>query len=86
MKLKIYSIKDLAAQAFGRPMYLQSTGVALRTVTDEVNRSDDTNNLYRHPADFELYHHGEFDEDTGKFETHDPVLVTRCVDLVTKSA
>jgi len=35
---------------------------------DEVNREDTNNTMYHHPEDFALYHLGEFDDNTGKFE------------------
>ena len=64
----VVSVKDNAAEAFGRPMYLQSIGVAIRSFTDEVNREDKDNNLYHHPDDFDLYDFGVFDDSIGKFE------------------
>lgn len=85
MKLKIYSIKDLAAQAYGRPMFFQTTGLAHRSFADEVNRADDNNMLHKHPADFELYHIGDYNEDDASFETHAPVLVVRALDVSTRS-
>ena len=51
----IVSVRDTAAEAFGRPMYLQSLGVAIRSFTDEVNREDKDNQLFNHPDDFDLY-------------------------------
>lgn len=71
MKLIICSVKDRAADAFGRPMFVPSTGVAIRSFTDEVNRADKDNQLFNHPDDFDLYDHGIFDDQTGKFELHE---------------
>jgi len=71
MKLIICSVKDRAADAFGRPMFVPSTGVAIRSFTDEVNRADKDNNLHNHPDDFDLYDHGIFDDQTGMFELHE---------------
>jgi len=71
MILIICTVKDRAADAFGRPMFVPSTGVAIRSFTDEVNRSDSENNLYNHPDDFDLYDLGVFDDQTGMFSLHD---------------
>jgi hypothetical protein len=71
MKLIICSVKDRAADAYGRPMFVPSTGVAIRSFTDEVNRNDPENNLYNHPDDFDLYDHGVFDDQSGMFSLHD---------------
>nr|DAI03088.1 MAG TPA: DNA binding protein [Microviridae sp.] len=68
MKLHVMSVKDNAAQTFGRPFFMPSTGVALRSFTDEVNRAAEDNQLYKHPEDFDLYQLGTFDDETGVFE------------------
>jgi hypothetical protein len=71
MKLNICSVKDRAAEAYGRPMFVPSTGVALRSFSDEINRNSADNQLYNHPDDFDLYDLGIFDDNTGLFELHD---------------
>jgi hypothetical protein len=71
MKLVICAVKDRAADAYGRPMYVPSVGVAIRSFQDEINRSDADNQLYNHPDDFDLYEFGEFDDNSGVFELHE---------------
>ena len=71
MKLSICSVKDRAADAFGRPMFVPSTGVAIRSFSDEINRNADDNQLYNHPDDFDLFEFGIFDDNTGLFELHE---------------
>ena len=71
MKLNICSVKDRAADAIGRPMFVPSTGVAIRSFSDELNRSDADNQLYNHPDDFDLYEFGVFDDNTGLFDLYD---------------
>ena len=51
----IVSVKDTAAQAFGRPVFVPSAAVAIRSFRDEVNRKDSTDDLAKHPSDFDLY-------------------------------
>lgn len=60
MNFVIVSVKDSAAQAFGRPIFVPSNAVAIRSFRDEVNRKDSTDDLSRHPDDFELYQLGVF--------------------------
>jgi hypothetical protein len=67
MKMVICSIRDSAADAYGRPFFLPSVGVAIRSFTDEVNRSSEDNQIYQHPEDFDLFELGEFDDTTGRF-------------------
>ena len=81
----IVSVKDSAAEAFGRPMYLQSIGVAIRSFTDEVNREDKDNQLFNHPDDFDLYELGVFDDSIGKYELRDnPTVIVRGKDVKIK--
>jgi hypothetical protein len=82
MKLVIVSVKDTAAQAFGRPIFVPAVPVALRSFRDEVNRKDSTDDLSRHPDDFELYELGSFEDSIGLIELLDePRLVARAKDL-----
>jgi hypothetical protein len=71
MKLIICTVKDRAADAYGRPMFVPSTGVAIRSFSDEINRNNADNQLYNHPDDFDLYELGEFDDNTGLFALHE---------------
>jgi hypothetical protein len=85
MKMVIVSIKDTAADAFGRPAFVATEGVALRQFQDEVNRASDDNQLYKHPQDFHLYYIGMFDDATGKFDLMEiPKLITRATDVIMK--
>lgn len=77
MKMIVVSIKDRAADAFGRPFYVPSVGVAIRSFQDEVNRAAEDNQMYQHPDDFDLYDLGSFDDNTGSFTLHEtPTLLT----------
>jgi len=71
MKLILCSVYDRAADAYARPMFVPSTGVAIRSFSDEVNRSDVENQLFNHSDDFDLFEFGEFDDNTGKFTLHE---------------
>ena len=77
MKMIVVSIKDRAADAYGRPFYVPSVGVAIRSFQDEVNRAAEDNQMYQHPDDFDLFDLGSFDDNTGSFDLHEaPVLLT----------
>ena len=81
----IVSVRDTAAEAFGRPMYLQSLGVAIRSFTDEVNREDKDNQLFNHPDDFDLYELGVFDDSLGRYELREnPTVIVRGKDVKIK--
>lgn len=68
MKYVVVSIKDRAADAFGRPAFVPSVGVAIRSFSDEVNRNDSENQMYAHPDDFDLFELASYDDSTGIVE------------------
>lgn len=77
MKLTLCTVKDRAADAFGRPMFVRSIGEAIRSFSDEINRKADDNQLFNHSDDFDLFELGEFDDNTGLMTLHDqPKLVS----------
>ncbi len=71
MKMIVCSIRDRAAEAYGRPFFLPAVGVAIRSFQDEVNRRAEDNQVFQHPDDFDLFELGSFDDATGKFELHE---------------
>ncbi|WNK15075.1 MAG: nonstructural protein [Microvirus sp.] len=83
MILIAVSIFDRAAQAYMRPFFVPTTGLAVRSFKDEVNRAAADNQMYAHPEDFELYQIGTFDEADGQLETwaDGPHLLSRAQDL-----
>lgn len=86
MNMLIISIKDTAADAFGRPVYVATEGVAIRQFQDEVNRASEDNQIYRHPDDFHLYALGSFDDVSGQFDIlAQPRLIARAKELIIKA-
>lgn len=72
MKLQIYSIYDSKVGAFVTPVFLRSRGEAIRSIVEAVNNPAPNNNIEKYPADYTLFHLGEFDDETGlvqSFET-----------------
>lgn len=84
--IQMCSVKDLALGAFGRPFFVPALGVAMRSFTDEVNRKAPDNVMNQHPEDFELYHLGLFDEETGAYmdSGSGPTRLARALDVVVK--
>ncbi len=66
----IVAIKDRAAEAFMRPWFVPTVGMAVRSFIEEVNRAADDNNLYRHPDDLEHYEIATYDDSTGRIESY----------------
>lgn len=83
--LQLTAGKDTAAQTYMQMMFVQHTNVAIRSFGDAINSPQQPTDLSNHPSDFELYHFGSFDSDTGRFEIFDdPVLLIRGKDIATQ--
>lgn len=76
MKLHIFVIRDSATDSYGNPMFMVSSGQAVRGFTDAINKPDVDKMLFEHPDDFELFELGSFDTNTATFDVHQPVSVT----------
>lgn len=63
MKKLMYAVRDIKADAFMNPFPVNTPGMAERAFTDVVN--DPNQPLHKHPADYQLFEVGSFDEDTG---------------------
>lgn len=82
MKYYVLAMKDRAADVFAVPMFVVNKGSAVRSFGDEINRSDEKNQLYKHPEDFDLYELGEYEDSTAEFKTEGvPRLLARGQDL-----
>lgn len=67
MTLKIYAIKDTKV-GFMQPFYQTNNAVAIRSFTNAVN-AEQTNNINQNIDDMELWHLGEFNDDTGEIKS-----------------
>lgn len=64
MTLKLFSMYDLKACAYGPPLAAPMAGVALRWLMRQVQ--DKESDIGRFPGDYELFELGELDTMTGK--------------------
>lgn len=62
-------VRDSAAQLFHPPMYVRAAGEAIRGFGDEVMKSGTP--LNAHPADYELFEIGAYDDSTGRVIMHE---------------
>lgn len=75
MKRLVVCVRDRASDLFGQPFLVVARGAAIRTFTDEINKAEPGNGLYAHPEDYDLYELGYYHDDTGKYETGEPVMI-----------
>ena len=72
MRLVVVAVRDRAADAYMRPFFVPTIGMAVRSFGDEVQRAATDNPMWSHPEDYDLYLLGQFDEDTGRFLCEEP--------------
>jgi len=65
MRLKVFTVFDIKAEAYLQPFFMTATGSAIRAFTELVN--DKGHNFGKHPSDFTLFQLAEFDDATGEF-------------------
>lgn len=63
MQMHIFAIRDRALGAYMQPWVAQTPGLATRMFQDELGNKE--GQMFRHPDDYDLYHIGEFNQDTG---------------------
>lgn len=82
MLLQVFSIYDSKMESFNPPLFYPNKGVAIRALTDFLNSSKD-NAFVLHPDDYRLYHFGDFDDDSGRFDLFsDPSPILYLSDLL----
>ena len=64
--LVIVAVYDRQSAAYMTPMFFATTGQAIRSFADEVNRKDESL-ITRHPEDFSMHELGSFDPSDGRF-------------------
>jgi len=82
MKQVVCAVFDSAAGVYGRPIFVASRGVALRSFTDEVNRRTPENPMSEHPEDFSLFLLAEFDDNSGEFFSAGSECLVRGKDVI----
>lgn len=79
--MKLYSLKDHKAEAFGNIICAESRGVAERGLADVVREG--RGQVCQYPEDFTLYELGEYDPASGKVTPHaTPVFVVETTAIV----
>jgi len=63
----VVSIFDRATGLYSRPVYVPSTGAAMRSFTDEINDPRPDNQLNKHPDDYDLFQIATWDDNTGQY-------------------
>lgn len=71
---QIVAVRDNAIQAFMPISIVPHVGLATREFTSAVNNPE--SHFHKHPADFDLYHLGAWDDSSGVFH---PLEAPECI-------
>lgn len=83
MLIKVFSVRDMKAEAFLQPYFSPTQGSALRAFGDACDKKDSP--FYLHPADYILYEIGTYDDSTGMLGSINPVkMMATAADFVEK--
>lgn len=64
MKYKVYSIYDVQAEIFQRPIFAVAEGEALRAFIDIAGSAEHA--ISKHPADYSLFYVGTWNDSNGE--------------------
>lgn len=71
---KIFSVYDVQAEAYMKPLFAATKGLAIRGFTDAAN--DANSGFAGHLGDFRLCEIGEFDDSAGSLVSYDqPIAI-----------
>lgn len=83
MKRFLFSVRDTVSTLFAPPFVDVNHGSAIRGFKQVITRDDSNNAVSSHPADYELYVFGSFDDETGRFDILDvPERISRGSDHI----
>jgi len=80
MEMQLISLRDSKGEAFTAPKAHKTIGEAERFLQHLVNNPAEGNFLHLYPEDFDMYHLGSFDDQTGKMKLFDsPRHLTKAI-------
>lgn len=80
MELKIYSIRDSKGEIYMQPFFQKTHGEAERSFKQLAN--DEKTTVSKFPEDFDLYHLGTYDDQTGQIDSLDtPQHIMKAVNV-----
>ncbi len=78
--LKVFSVFDVKAAAYGQPMFMPSNGIALRTFGEVCLNPESP--MFKYPEDFALYEVGSWDPSSGVLTTMNPVHLVSAASIL----
>lgn len=81
---KMYSVRDSKSNAFNPPFYAINEETGLRSFAQLV--LDPAQTVSKFPEDFDLYHVGDYDDESGKISPQEtPVHVQKAISVLNRN-
>jgi len=80
---QIFTIRDNKAEFFHPPFFQRTYGEAERNFRQLAH--DGKSTISQNPEDFDLYHVGEYDDQTGKIDPIPPKHIIKAVNTIGKN-
>ena len=71
----VYTIRDSAANAYLRPMFVPTEAVIIRALRNLVERKEEGDMVAAYPDQYSLYKLGTFNDATAELDFFDPQFV-----------
>lgn len=72
--LQAFCIRDIKMDMFQRPFFMPNRASAIRAFGDAIRNKDTP--MAAHPEDYELFHVGQFEEQTAQYESFVPSQIS----------
>jgi len=79
MQTRVFSVYDSAAKCYSHPFYIPREEQAVRAFSDAVNSPN--HEFGKYPADYTLFHLGDFDDADGTYTPLQPAAKAVCTGL-----
>lgn len=80
MKTTMYTVFDDKADIYTPPFFQGTDGMAMRAFSQACTNAEHP--FSKNPEDYHLYKVGSFDDETGKVESYEPVLLLNAIEVV----
>lgn len=80
MEFKIYSVRDVKANAYLTPVFFVNDGQAIRAFSDAVLNNN--SGFSKHPEDYSLFKIGVYDDASGNVSGNIPEFLSAAVDYI----
>lgn len=74
-RVGIFTVFDTAAEAFLRPFFAETEGMAKRAFSEAINSPDGESSFFKHFQDYSLFLVGWFDDQSGEITAEKPTHI-----------